>query len=151
MSNQPHSFNNSIAAIAAGFGAFFAAGGVAFGTIYAVFFYVVPKPTEWAGLEKAAIVFWSYLVAAAVGSIACGYFAARVAKRNEFIHSLVVIAALTALNWWLIGPNKDAFAYPLAVASSVLVFFPLLLGSWMGSRKRKSGRKVEINFSPDEG
>ena len=49
MSNQPHSFNNSIAAIAAGFGAFFAAGGVAFGTIYAVFFYVVPKPTEWAG------------------------------------------------------------------------------------------------------
>jgi len=79
----------------------------------------------------------SYLVGAVVGSVVGGYVTARVAKRNQFIHSVVVIAMLSALLWRFSRPGKDFDAFWITVELTVLASLLLLLGTWMGSRKRK--------------
>jgi hypothetical protein len=133
MSDQPGSVNNSIAAIAAGFGAFFSAGAVAFGLMYVVFLCILPKPDVF-----HANSLWSSLVGAAVGSAVGGYVIARVARHNQFIPSVVVMATLVALGWWYTQPYPDWATIWFTLLVTILVYLPLLvLGIWMGSRKRK--------------
>ena len=142
MSNQPRVVTNSIAAIAAGFGAFFAAGGVVFGAMYVVFFYVLPKPTEWATLVNNGRLALSYVIGVALGSAVGGYVIARIARRNQFVHSAAVASTLIALVWWYTQPydGETVLAISLATVLLCLLFF---LATWMGSRKRKQIERSE--------
>jgi Na+-driven multidrug efflux pump len=145
MSNQPRVVTNSIAAIAAGFGAFFAAGGVVFGAMYVILPYLLPKPEGVARLAEGLYVLWCWLFGAVAGSTVGGYVTSRVAKRNQFIHSAVVIAMLVVPFWWIFWPGKylDAFALSIEAELTVAACLFFLLGTWIGSRKRKQIERSE--------
>jgi hypothetical protein len=146
MSKQTRFVANSIAAIIAGFAAFFAAGGIAFGAMYVFFFYLWPKPTSWMGLVNNVNLELCSLVGAALGSIVGGYVTARVAKRNQFIHAAVVIAMLSALDQvYILWGTDTQWTLPFdRLLPTILGYVPFFVfGTWIGSRKRKQIERSE--------
>lgn len=130
----------SVITIFAGLTAFFAAGGIVLGTMYVGLAYILPQHNDWKTLRLNAEGALSFVASVVVGSIIGGYVVARVAKHARFIHSVVVIALLYALHrgYVLWGPDTEwdriFSSFPLVVFIC-LPFF--VLGTWIGSRKRK--------------
>ena len=146
MSKQTRFVANSIVAISAGFAALFAIAGIAFGAIYVIFFYLWPKPTSWMGLVNNVNLMLCFLVGAAACSIAGGYVTVRLAKRNCFIHSAVVVLMLSALDqgYILWGPVTQ-WNLPFDPLLPTILGSPpfFMLGTWMGPRKQRQVERFE--------